>query len=1509
MEAIVEKDLMAAIKRMAVLVSNPMVHRNQMRDHRQGESEKVRGFVARVREAAIDCKFEVKCSDELCGKMVSYKEEIIRDQCVFGLRCKDTQAKILALGKGLPTLEAVITKAEAEEQAKLAQSKLIKGMKQEAIAEVSVVEIDKAKMGNSMKKCKFCNRTGHGRIPDEQTRKKLCKAFGQTCYKCEGSGHFANVCTVKKEEAKSNAMAAVEEKNESKAKFSSIKAGPHYKQNQEKTVTHVHINAVKQRDEISRIGNLDWDKELKHWVRRKPKGMAQMRVDIRVLVEDQKYWHPNKRLDNYWPGADSKPGRVSQIKCVPDTGAMVTCAGPALLHKLNMAQITLIPTSQSIVAANNRSLHIMGAVMVEIRAEKEGKEKFTRQFCYICKEITGLYLSLSACEDLDGVLPWNKGYSPTGVNGIRHVEEDRDNEEGWNRDVMHNAQKVAELCGAKLAKCGCPVRSKPPPLPGKLPFEEREVDKLQQWLLDRYAASAFNVCTHQPLNKMSGPPLKLIVDPTVPPVAKHVPAPVPWRFREKVKAGLEADCRMGVLEEVPANSPVDWMSRMITPPKKNGDPRRTVDLSDLNKACKRQTHHTKSPYHLASEVPKNMKKSCYDAWNGFHSVELEKKSRPYTKFITPWGAYQYKVCPMGWLASSDAYSKRYDNILRDTKDFVKCIDDVCQWDETVEGSFWKTCKFLEHCSNNGITFNPEKFVFARDTVEYVGFEITMDSVKPSSSMLKAIKEFPAPTNITKMRSFFGLVNQVSFAFSMKDTMAPFRELLRPSAAFYWDERLQKLFEEAREEIVKKVEAGVRMFEMDRITCLATDWSKEGVGFFMFQKRCDCQDIKMGCCKEGWQVVLAGSRFLRQNEKNWCPGEGEGLAVVYALNKTKHFVLGCKQLYVATDHKPLLGTFGDRNLEQVENPRLRRLKEKTKMFDFKMIHVPARKHAGPDALSRNPVCGEGLMGDMDAKEARLAVLAGIRIREEVIEEEEKDPAVEMAEDKLSCYVCPMLASYGMVVEAVTWERVQQAAMMDPVMQELGRLLEEGFPETRNEMGDSVREFFKFRDNLSMAQGVILYKDRVVVPRMLRREILEGLHAGHQGVVSMRARAANCVFWPGIDQAIQDVRNRCRTCDYIAPSQADEPAITAEPPVYPFQQVCTDYCELDGATYLVVVDRYSGWPSVYYYPKTTATSTGLVDALREWFMLFGVPEEMSSDGQSTYTSQVTNDFLKAWGVRHRLSSAYFPHSNSRAELGVKAMKRLMRDNTGPRGRLDNDAFARALLMFRNTPMQGVGLSPAQIVFGRELRDTMPFKPGKGAMHKEWRITAEDREKALARRHHTNMERLNEHVKELKALKVGQSVLVQNQAGNHGKRWARTGTVVETGPGPRQYAVRMDGSRNVSIRNRKFLRPFSGVADMMAEDVAHNSPVSQQHPGDGDVQVHQTVRQEEAGGGQSQAVGVGGDDSGMDNTADQVTSPAQPRSQDMDGADAGESPRYPRRERRKPIRFKDFEMDGSD
>ena len=170
LESANEEDLLAAIKRMAVLESNPMVHRNHLRGIIQGESEKGRNYVARLREAAIDCKFSVKCTEDLCGAMISYKEEIIRDQCVYGLRCKDTQAKILALGTELPTLEAVVAKIEAEEQAIMAQHKLTKNIKLETSTEVSGLREDE-EHPVSVVKCKFCNRKGHGRNPDIKTRK------------------------------------------------------------------------------------------------------------------------------------------------------------------------------------------------------------------------------------------------------------------------------------------------------------------------------------------------------------------------------------------------------------------------------------------------------------------------------------------------------------------------------------------------------------------------------------------------------------------------------------------------------------------------------------------------------------------------------------------------------------------------------------------------------------------------------------------------------------------------------------------------------------------------------------------------------------------------------------------------------------------------------------------------------------------------------------------------------------------------------------------------------------------------------------------------------------------------------------------------------------------------------------------------------------------------------------------------------------------------------------------
>ena len=118
------------------------------------------------------------------------------------------------------------------------------------------------------------------------------------------------------------------------------------------------------------------------------------------------------------------------------------------------------------------------------------------------------------------------------------------------------------------------------------------------------------------------------------------------------------------------------------------------------------------------------------------------------------------------------------------------------YDKTIREQFFRTCSFLTLCSSNGIIFNKEKFQFSQKEVEYLGFEITADSVKPSES----IRDFPQPTDITGIRSWFGLVNQVAYAFSMTNTMKPFREMLKPTTEFIWTDELQKSFTESKEAI-------------------------------------------------------------------------------------------------------------------------------------------------------------------------------------------------------------------------------------------------------------------------------------------------------------------------------------------------------------------------------------------------------------------------------------------------------------------------------------------------------------------------------------------------------------------------------------------------------------------------------------------------------------------------------------------------------------------------------------
>ncbi|GFN87456.1 retroelement polyprotein [Plakobranchus ocellatus] len=342
---------------------------------------------------------------------------------------------------------------------------------------------------------------------------------------------------------------------------------------------------------------------------------------------------------------------------------------------------------------------------------------------------------------------------------------------------------------------------------------------------------------------MSGPPMKLMVDPEAKPVAHHNPILVPTHWLEEVKAGLDQDVQLGVIEPVPVGTPVTWCHHMGVCPKKI---RHTVA-------------HNRTP------SPKPAR---------------NQGDTPHTITI----------------------SSGFDQVIANITEKIKIIDDTLIWSDDIDSSFFQAVEWLETCDKHGIILKPEKFVFAKESVMFTGCEITPTTVGPCLQSIKAIRDFPTPKNLTDISSWFGLVNQVLYAFASAEKMSPFHKLLKPGSRFVWTEELDRLFEETKDLIINEICKGAEIFDKNSSTCLATtDWSKDGVGFWLFQKHCKCKSSKPFCCRQGWKITLVGHRFTSGAE-SW----------------------------------------------------LSNLKEKTLRNRFHIVHVPGIRHIAADVISRHPV---------------------------------------------------------------------------------------------------------------------------------------------------------------------------------------------------------------------------------------------------------------------------------------------------------------------------------------------------------------------------------------------------------------------------------------------------------------------------------------------------------------------------------------------------------------------------
>ena len=246
------------------------------------------------------------------------------------------------------------------------------------------------------------------------------------------------------------------------------------------------------------------------------------------------------------------------------------------------------------------------------------------------------------------------------------------------------------------------------------------------------------------------------------------------KYRDKLKAELEILQSQGII--TPVTVPTEWCAPIVVTPKKDTDAiKMCVDLSHLNKYVKRERYQLATPAQAVADISAENAKifTKLDAMKGYHQCSLDEESQTLTTFITPFVRFKYLRAPYGISSISEHYNRRMDEAF--------AVDDIIIYNNNAAQYTDHVRQFLQRCAECQITLNTDKWKFSQDKIDFAGFTISAEGYCTDPSITDAISNFPTLTSRTDLRSFFGLVNQLSASTaSVAGLLAPLRPTSQPS---------------------------------------------------------------------------------------------------------------------------------------------------------------------------------------------------------------------------------------------------------------------------------------------------------------------------------------------------------------------------------------------------------------------------------------------------------------------------------------------------------------------------------------------------------------------------------------------------------------------------------------------------------------------------------------------------------------------------------------------------------
>lgn len=817
------------------------------------------------------------------------------------------------------------------------------------------------------------------------------------------------------------------------------------------------------------------------------------------------------------------------------------------------------------------------------------------------------------------------------------------------------------------------------------------------------------------------------MDPEAVPVTQ-APRKIPAMLRSKLKDELDRMVKDQVIVKV--EEPTEWVHNPVIVEKPNGKLRVCLDPRELNKCLKREQYQLPTWEEIASRLHGAKYFSVLDANQGYWQIPLDDESSRLTTFNTPFGRYRFLRMPFGIHSAQEVFHKRVNHLFEDLEGIETDIDDILIWGRTIEEHDQRLQAALDRTKRIGMTLNPDKCKFRVIEVTYLGHKLTAAGVRPDQSKIDAILNMPAPQDKPGAQRLLGMVNYLAkFIPGMSEITAPIRGLLKNDVPWHWTEKHKAAFEKIKE--ILSTNQVLKYYDVTKPVVLQTDASSKGLGAVLLQ--------------DGFPIAYA-SRTMTATQERYAQIEKELLAVVFACERFHQYIYG-KTVEVHSDHKPLESIL-KKPLAKAP-ARLQRMLLRLQRYDINLIYKQGKSLKVADALSR----------------AYLPETA------EEISEEEMKSQVHLIYANLPC-------------SNETLEEVRHETSRDPTSQKIIKCLQTGWPLSKKSLPDDLKEYWNHKSEISEGGGIILKDQRILIPFAMRGKILEKLHQGHPGIEKTKQRVRQTVFWPRINQDIENLVSKCSFCQELRNANPKEPLKPQPVPAHPWQMVGTDLFHWQNNNYLLVVDYYSRYWEIV--KLRSMTSEHIITEMKKMFSRHGIPEEVKSDNGPQYASKEFQQFAMTWRFKHTTSSPRYPRSNGLAERTVQSIKNLLSKTLSSH----QDPYL-AILENRNNPVDGFA-SPAQLLMSRNLRSTIPalphhFKPEVIDVQS----FQENREKIQQRQKFYH----DKHSQSLPTLEKGERIRMRD-----GKKW-KPAKVTSNEIEPRSYIVQTREGRKYR-RNRSHL-----------------------------------------------------------------------------------------------------------